>query len=128
MKLFFSLLLALVLTSGYLAGQGRKKPEPCADATSQADMNNCWGNEYKKADAQLNQTYQQLAALLDEEDKAELKAAENAWIKYRDANCDFVADQYRGGTMRGMILAICLADVTGNRTTELKNQIKDRKQ
>jgi uncharacterized protein YecT (DUF1311 family) len=111
-----------------LAGQGRKKPEPCADATSQADMNNCWGNEYKKADAQLNQTYQQLAALLEEEDKAELKAAENAWIKYRDANCDFVADQYRGGTMRGMILAICLADVTGNRTTELKNQIKDRKQ
>jgi len=128
MKLFFSLLIALVMTAGFVAGQGRKKPEPCADAQSQAEMNNCWGNEYKKADAQLNQTYQQLAAMLEDEDKTELKAAENAWIKYRDALCDFVADQYKGGSIRPMIHAICLGDVTSNRTTELKNQIKERKQ
>jgi uncharacterized protein YecT (DUF1311 family) len=128
MKLVLSLSLALLIVTGYVAAQGRKKPEPCADATSQAEMNNCWGNEYKKADVQLNQTYQQLAAMLEEDDKTELKAAENAWIKYRDAHCDFVADQYKGGTMRPMIHAICLADVTSNRTTELKNQIKERKQ
>ena len=69
-----------------------------------------------------------LAAMLDEDEKAQLKTAENAWLKYRDTNCEFVADQYKGGSIRPMIAAICLADVTSNRTTELKNQIKDRKQ
>ena len=46
--------------------------------------------------------------------------------KYRDANCEFVADQYKGGSMRPMIAAICLADVTNARVNELKSQIKNR--
>jgi uncharacterized protein YecT (DUF1311 family) len=108
--------------------QGPAKNEPCADAQSQAEMNICWGKEYKAADATLNQVYRQLFAKLDDEQKAQLKDAQNAWLKYRDANCEFVADQYKGGSMRPMIAAICLADVTHNRTTELKNQIKDRDQ
>jgi uncharacterized protein YecT (DUF1311 family) len=66
--------------------------------------------------------------MLDDDEKAQLKNAENAWLKYRDTNCEFVADQYKGGSIRPMIAAICLADVTNNRTAELKNQIKDRNQ
>lgn len=127
MKLIVAALIAFALMTLPIAGQ-KQKPQPCEAAQTQADMNICWGNEYKKADAQLNKTYQELAALLDVEDKTELKTAENAWIKYRDAHCGFVADQYRGGSMRPMIEAMCMADVTTNRTTELKNQIKDRKQ
>jgi len=123
MKLFIGLLVVLIGVNVSVSGQ---KTKPCADAQTQADMNICWGNEYKKADAKLNQAYQQLAAMLDDEEKAQLKNAENAWLKYRDTNCEFVADQYKGGSIRPMIAAICLADVTSNRTTELKNQIKDR--
>ena len=128
MKLATVFMLLLVLTAGSIFGQGTKRPTPCAEAQTQADMNICWGNQYKSADTQLNKTYQQLAALLDADEKAQLKTAETAWIKYRDANCEFVADQYKGGTIRPMIYAICLAGVTNNRTTELKNQIKDRNQ
>ena len=125
MKLLIGLMVILIGVSVSVSGQ---KTKPCADAMTQTDMNICWGNEYKKADAKLNQTYQQLAAMLDDDEKAQLKNAENAWIKYRDTNCEFVADQYKGGSIRPMIAAICLADVTSNRTTELKNQIKDSKQ
>ena len=128
MKVTMMFLFLILFSSAIATGQGTKKTEPCADAQTQADMNICWGNQYKAADAQLNKTYQQLAALLEADEKASLKNAENAWIKYRDANCDFVADQYKGGTIRPMIYAMCLADVTNNRTTELKNQIKDRNQ
>ena len=127
MKLTLTALLLLAVVGGHVVGQ-KQKPKPCEDANTQADMNICWGNEYKKADAALNKTYQELAAMLDEDEKAQLKTAENAWLKYRDTNCEFVADQYKGGSIRPMIAAICLADVTSNRTTELKNQIKDRKQ
>lgn len=128
MKTAIILLLLLVLAAAYSFGQEKKKPEPCADAQTQAEMNICWGKEYKAADARLNQVYRQLVAKLDDEEKAQLKNAQTAWLKYRDANCDFVADQYKGGSIRPMIDAICLADVTNNRTKELSAQIKDRDQ
>jgi uncharacterized protein YecT (DUF1311 family) len=128
MKLAATVLMFLLLTTFYCFGQGQKKSEPCAEAQTQADMTICWGNQYKAADATLNQVYRQLMGKLDDEEKNQLKAVESAWLKYRDANCEFVGDQYKGGTMRPMIEAICLADVTKNRTTELRNQIKDRDQ
>jgi uncharacterized protein YecT (DUF1311 family) len=119
------LLVALLLGAGSVFGQGAKKP-PCSDANTQAEMNDCAGREYKTADVTLNRVYQQLVSMLAAEEKSGLKEAQIAWIKYRDTNCDFVADQYKGGTIRPMIYGLCLADVTRNRTTELKAQIKDR--
>ena len=128
MKFLIAINLLVLIMSVAAHAQGIAKNEPCADAQSQAEMNICWGKEYKAADATLNQVYRQLLAKLDDEQKAQLKNAQTAWLKYRDANCEFVADQYKGGSMRPMIAAICLADVTQNRSTELKNQIKDRDQ
>lgn len=128
MKLAIILLILLVPVGALTFGQGQKKSEPCADAQTQADMNICWGKEYKAADATLNQVYGQLMRKLDEAEKTQLKQVEAAWLKYRDANCEFVGDQYKGGSMRPMIVAICLADTTRNRTVELRNQIKDRDQ
>ena len=125
MKLALFCLSSLLLLAGSTVGQG-KKSDPCAKANTQAEMNDCAGREYKGADATLNQVYRQLVAKLDDEEKSELKDAQTAWLKYRDANCDFVADQYKGGTIRPMIHANCLADVTRNRTAELRDQIKDR--
>ena len=122
------LLLLLSIVGGNVFGQGTKKSDPCANAQSQAEMNDCAGREYKAADAVLNQVYRQLVAMLDDEEKSQLKEAQTAWLKYRDLNCDFVADQYKGGTIRPTIHGLCLTDVTKNRTTELRNQIKDRNQ
>jgi len=127
MKLItISTLVVLILAVAVLAQD--KKKDPCADAQSQAEMNMCWGKEYKAADARLNETYRQFMTKLNDEEKAQLKKAQFAWITFRDANCDFVADQYKGGTMRPMIAAICLAETTNNRTTELKAQMKEREQ
>src|ERR1044072_245433 len=105
-----------------------KKPEPCPDAQTQFEMNQCAGKAYKAADAELNQVYQKLVAMLDDEEKAQLKNVETTWLKYRDANCEFVADQFKGGSIRPMIHALCLADMTRNRTAEIKNQITERDQ
>src|SRR5215471_9049303 len=126
MKLLFASFLLFITAGAYSVGRPQKKPEPCPNAQSQAEMNDCAGREYKKADAELNQTYQRLVAMLEADEKTQLKAVETTWIKYRDANCDFVADQFKGGTMRPMVLGFCLADMTHNRTNELKDQIKDR--
>ena len=126
--ILIALVSMLFAATRSINAQKPKKTGPCANPQSQAEMNQCAGEEYKAADAVLNQVYQQFMAKLDDEEKAQLKEAETAWLKYRDANCDFVADQYKGGSMRPMIHGLCLADVTRNRTTELRNQIKDRNQ
>ena len=128
MKFAGMILVGLLLVATCAFAQGTKTPTPCADAQTQADMNICWGKEYKAADATLNQVYGQLTRKLDDADRTQLKQVEAAWLKYRDANCEFVGDQYKGGSMRPMIVAMCLADTTRNRTTELRNQIKDRDQ
>jgi uncharacterized protein YecT (DUF1311 family) len=120
------LLLLLMLAGSTINAQKPKKTGPCANPQTQVEMTQCAAEDYKAADKVLNQVYQQLVAKLDDEEKAQLKEAQTAWLKYRDTNCDFVADQYKGGTMRPMIYAGCLADVTKNRTSELREQIKDR--
>lgn len=130
MKIKFTRLFLIILIAGAGSAfaQGTKKTDPCPNAQSQAEMNDCAGRLYKSADSVLNQTYRQLVSMLDNDEKSQLKEAQTAWLKYRDLNCDFVADQYKGGTMRPMIYGFCLADVTNNRTAELKSQIKDRNQ
>lgn len=122
------LVLVLIACAAYSVSAQEKKSDPCPDAQSQAEMNQCAGKAYKAADAELNQVYQKLIAMLDDEEKAQLKNVEAAWLKYRDANCEFVGDQFKGGSIRPMIYAFCLADMTKNRTAELKNQITDRDQ
>ena len=124
MKLWTVCALGLMLVGAALA-QDQKK-DPCAEAQTQTDMNICWGKEYKAADAQLNAAYREFTSKLSPEETAQLKAAQLAWIKFRDANCEFVASQYKGGTIRPMIAAMCLADVTSARTSELKAQMKER--
>ena len=126
-KTAIMLILVLLLSGISIAGQ-KPKDDPCPNAQSQLEMNQCAGNAYKAADGELNQVYRKLVAMLDAEDKAQLKVAQTAWLKYRDAHCEFVGDQYKGGSIRPMIYAFCLADVTRNRTTELKGQIEDRDQ
>jgi len=126
MKLVATFVIFLFSSGAITFGQEQKKPEPCADAQSQAEMNICWGKEYKAADAQLNVAYREFMSKLNPEETAQLKTAQLAWLKYRDANCEFVADQYKGGSMRPMIAAICLADVTNARTSELFAQMKER--
>jgi uncharacterized protein YecT (DUF1311 family) len=119
------LVLALLMSSISIAGQ-KPKDDPCPNAQTQQELNQCAGKAYKAADGELNQVYRKVVAMLDAEQRSQLKVAQTAWLKYRDAHCEFVADQYKGGSMRPMIHAFCLADVTRDRTTELKDNVEER--
>ena len=66
------LILALLLSSISIAGQ-KPKDDPCPNAQSQLEMNQCAGNAYKAADGELNQVYRKLVAMLDAEGKVQLK-------------------------------------------------------
>jgi uncharacterized protein YecT (DUF1311 family) len=95
--------------------------QDCPDE-SQAGLNQCAADAYKKADAALNAAYKQvMARLKDSEDAAKsLVAAQRAWIGYRDAECDFMSSGVEGGSARPMIAAQCLEQLTTQRADELK--------
>ncbi|MFK0384175.1 lysozyme inhibitor LprI family protein [Agrobacterium sp. NPDC090273] len=102
----------------------------CTAPQTQSAMTMCAGQDYNKADKELNAEYQKLRRVLAERDKAAdaagkgateaLVAAQRAWVAFRDANCDFHGFQARGGTMEPMLIASCLADMSRERATELR--------
>jgi uncharacterized protein YecT (DUF1311 family) len=120
------LLVVCFVTVVALSKTQKQQTQPCKDAQTQFEMNQCAHKEFVAADAELNKAYNRLASKLEEEElRAQLKTAELAWIKYRDATCDFEGGFYKGGTMRPMVESFCLARVTSARTAELKQQLED---
>ncbi|HEX7297098.1 MAG TPA: lysozyme inhibitor LprI family protein [Pyrinomonadaceae bacterium] len=118
--LFLPALLLLIISNGPKAQQ----KDPCAGETT-FEMRQCAGKKYKQADDELNKIYQRLMSKLSADEKASLKTAQQAWLKYRDTNCDFESFLYRGGTMAPLVGTQCLVDMTILRTKELKQQIED---
>src|SRR5579871_4869960 len=91
---------------------------------SQAEMNQQAGQEYQKADADLNKAYRKLIGSLDAGPKARLKTAQSAWIKFRDTEADFRASKAQGGTIYPMVHANYLTELTKRRTQELQDDYK----
>ena len=113
--------------------QERVKKDPCEKANESgvtADLVDCSQKKLTEADAELNQTYRKLVSRLDDKKwEAKLRTAQQAWIKYRDANCDYVSEFSGGGSAVTFEYNFCLADMTASRTKELLemlNKIKER--
>lgn len=50
---------------------------------------------------------------------ARIRAGQRAWIVCRDAWCEAAAGVYEGGSIRPMVHAFCLADLTRHQTEQL---------
>lgn len=93
-----------------------------ADLT-QADLNKAAEQQRDSADFMLNKAYEQLMGALEEKEaKADLKAAQKAWLKFRDLNAKFAADQYKGGSLAALTQSQSLTEMTQNRTSALTSQ------
>jgi uncharacterized protein YecT (DUF1311 family) len=122
---FCCLLVALSLIAGATASRAQAAEGCDAPGLSQAELNDCYGNVFKKDDAELNVLYRQITARL-KDDQATTKllvAAQRAWLAFRDAECDFSASGVDGGTALGMIRAVCLDKLTLNRIDDFKNYL-----
>ncbi|KGM33283.1 lysozyme inhibitor LprI family protein [Inquilinus limosus] len=115
------MLKALIASAILLAALPAAAQQDCPD-DSQAGLNQCAGDAYKKADAALNAAYKQVMARLKDSEAAakSLVAAQRAWIAYRDAECDFMSSGVEGGSARPMIVAQCLEQLTTRRADDLK--------
>jgi len=91
----------------------------CEDAQTTAAMRACENARYRKADAAMTAEYQALLSRLDAAGQAKLRAAQGAWLKFRDAEASFQADMARGGTLAPLLRTSTLADLTESRLHQL---------
>jgi uncharacterized protein YecT (DUF1311 family) len=102
--------------------QSAQGTDPCANAITQQDMNQCAAAEYQKADAHLNRIYAKLIkSFKGSEANPSLRTIEKVWIKYRDLHCEDVRLQYEGGSIAPLEFANCMTIVTNHRIEEIKS-------
>lgn len=102
----------------------------CADPQTQTEMTRCAGAAFEAADEDLNATYRMAVKVMSQWDgdlpksergaEAALRAAQRAWLPYRDATCANEAFFYKGGTMEPLVRASCLERMTRARTEEIR--------
>lgn len=96
------------------------REDPCQDAPTQSDLNDCVDREYKKSDAALKRLYADIARQLDKDERATLNAAQDAFVNFREKNCEAELDLYDDGTLAPSMEAYCLRETTDWRLKQLK--------
>ncbi|EFQ61372.1 MULTISPECIES: lysozyme inhibitor LprI family protein [Pseudomonas] len=114
------LLLALCGTAAAAENPALKKCMDGADTT--ADMVTCNIKETKVQDTRLNKAYQTALAAQEGNRKQQLQDVQRLWIKYRDANCQFIGSA-TGGTIDQVNGTGCVLDMTQARAQELEDLV-----
>ncbi|TKJ80160.1 urease-associated protein [Pseudomonas koreensis] len=98
----------------------------CANASDQATMNQCAGQDFKAADKELNTVYQQISGRLKDnpDGKKLLVSAQRAWLGFRDAECKFSSSGVTGGSVYPWVYSSCLTGLTKLRVESLKQYLK----
>jgi uncharacterized protein YecT (DUF1311 family) len=120
-------LLATIAPAALAATECSDKPECWPDGSAMRTGLQA-GVDLKKADRELNATYQRIVkSLPDDQDdnfpKRTLIAAQREWVKFRDANCAAIGEVSGGVRMwKSSYDVLCQLDMTKARTAELKTQ------
>jgi len=103
----------------------------CNPEGNQSEMNQCAYDDFLKADKALNDVYQKLIkkSAGDKTYIKELRKAQRAWIKFRDAELDAMFScaeediKLCWGSMVGMLYPSAKAEITEERTKKLQHYI-----
>lgn len=125
--------LLLIAQAGAAEAIDDGPSDECVDPQDQHTINMCALENYEAADGALNLQWAETAAAMKASD-AELDReydkqpgyyetlleAQRAWLKYRDAHCLVDSFSFRGGSGQPMIDSFCKANLTKQRTEQLR--------
>jgi uncharacterized protein YecT (DUF1311 family) len=112
--------LAFVLPAA-LAGQ----PRGCNPRTF-SEMHQCAVARYGKAGENHRRVYREAAARLEPFARGKLKKAEEAWLRYREAQCDYESSRSAGRREYQVVRLRCMAELTEARTALLRAQSAEK--
>ena len=93
------------------------------EGTTQADLNECAAADYGAADKALNAVYGQLMKKIGPKAKDNLRAAQKAWLPFRDATCALETMGVDGGSAYAMEYNGCREGLTDQRIKVLKGYL-----
>lgn len=96
---------------------------PC-DPRTFSEMYRCAIDQYREADAELNRVYRSTLAKLPPSSQRRLRAAEQIWIRYRDAHCEFETSKVEGQREYQVVRYHCLTELTEARTALLRKDLE----
>jgi len=123
-----AVLLALTAQSGASGEQD------CNKALTTMDINECASIEQAKVEKKLNSTYQRALKSLsgpgtDRAHSAKMKtslvAAQRAWIKFREADCNAQYVKHAGGTIRTVVYIGCMQQHAAQRIKDLEDYVDE---
>jgi uncharacterized protein YecT (DUF1311 family) len=126
--------LALLFLTMTGFAQQSKQFQACGDrAKTQMEINACAGDEATRTDAELNAVYRKLLAAAGSDTDAveKIRAAEKAWLIYRDAYLEAMYPakdkQAEYGSIYPMDVALLTAKLNGRQTQALKELLSQYK-
>lgn len=108
---FWTLMLGLV---------GTCLADKCDTETDQYGMTQCYANALKATEKSLDELITKYREGLDQKELALFDDEQAAWLKYRDSYCKFRSSSTEGGSVHGMMVAICREDLSAARLAEIK--------
>ncbi|HPY39880.1 MAG TPA: lysozyme inhibitor LprI family protein [Thiolinea sp.] len=130
MKIFLRIALLTFLSMTYAQATETESPFKCNPTGNQSELNQCAFDDYTAADKKLNYTWKQLMNNFkaDKTATAKLKAAQKAWLVFRDAEIDamFACDTKEDncwGSMEPMQRFYEKAALTEARTARLQHYL-----
>jgi uncharacterized protein YecT (DUF1311 family) len=104
----------------------------CGQKSSEVETLGCTDAAYRKSDAELNEVWRKVLAKVasgnagqqkPQQWKDDLIAAEQAWVAFRDKDCNGArSDEYWGGSGRDLAVTSCLYEYTVERAKDLKSR------
>jgi uncharacterized protein YecT (DUF1311 family) len=87
-------------------------------------MYRCAVVRYEQADAEHKRVYQDVAAGLEAVPRGKLGEAQEAWVRYRHAHCEFESSRSAGRREYQVVRLRCMAELTEARTALLRGEVE----
>ena len=110
-----------------LYAQAWANTEHCPNAITQLELTQCATDFYKTEDTQMNEAYLALKNRLNTQNpvQQQLLTAQNAWLAFREADCELRAKIYEGGSLLPMAVQVCLGQRTQERRLALQTLFEE---
>ena len=92
-----------------------------------SEMKQDAADEADQADAEMQDVYKQLMAVLDDRERQLLVDAQKAWLNFRDEETEFETDYTGSGSDRHVRFPYYFRRLTEHRTADLREVLEDRK-
>ncbi|WP_082515887.1 lysozyme inhibitor LprI family protein [Sphingomonas sp. Leaf412] len=114
-------IVAVIALQVTLSGLPRDTTEGCNDKDGTVTPSSCYSEHADAWQKRLNAAYPLTLEFVDGPQRKALQRAQSAWLKYRDATCDFY--NLAPGSAHYIQGAYCMLDLTRSRALELEQYI-----